>query len=362
VSRLTTSHDSASVYHGPVVPDPTYWPGPPPTTTSAQSAPHSVPDFDSLPYHRLFRAGRGRSWVWGPLVGMPLVALFMVGIAPLGAVGLVMGWLALQGKDVGAVAAAMASVVDNPTPLGLALVFLSLSLMIPVIWLLVRVIHGLKPGWTTSVRPRFRWGLFAVALAASFIAMFARVLVSAALLPVGSEEIPTTELVPWSNTVRDFLLIIFLLTPFQAAAEEYVFRGYLTQAFGGWFGAKLSRVVAVLGPALLFAIAHGLNQDLPVFFDRFAFGVVAGILVQITGGLEAGIAAHILNNVASLGIAVAFGLMEQALEPQASSYWMIVSTLVHQLTFLALMWAWVKMRRVQTYADGRVLAASRGLV
>ena len=36
-------------------------------------------------------------------------------------------------------------------------------------------------------------------------------------------------------------------------------------------------------------LAHG-AQSCPVFFDRFAFGVVAGVLVMLTGGLEAGIA------------------------------------------------------------------------
>ena len=40
----------------------------------------------------------------------------------------------------------------------------------------------------------------------------------------------------------------------------------------------------MLVPALIFALAHGLSQDWPVFFDRFAFGVVAGILVIRTGG------------------------------------------------------------------------------
>ena len=45
----------------------------------------------------------------------------------------------------------------------------------------------------------------------------------------------------------------------------------------------------------------------PIFFDRFAFGLVAGMLVILTGGLEAGIAMHVLNNWLAFGIALAFG-------------------------------------------------------
>ena len=107
--------------------------------------------------------------------------------------------------------------------------------------------------------------------------------------------------------------MIVLLTPFQAAGEEYLFRGYLTQAFGGLF----HRVVVSPSscPPFLFGLAHGLGQSIPVFFDRFAFGLVAGVLVVLTGGLEAGIAMHVLNNWLAFGLALAFGDMADHAEP-----------------------------------------------
>ncbi|WP_447646819.1 CPBP family intramembrane glutamic endopeptidase [Nocardioides zeae] len=53
---------------------------------------------------------------------------------------------------------------------------------------------------------------------------------------------------------------------------------------GGIFSRPaVSRTLAVVVPALLFALAHG-AQDPPVFFDRFAFGLAAGVLVILTGG------------------------------------------------------------------------------
>ena len=48
--------------------------------------------------------------------------------------------------------------------------------------------------------------------------------------------------------------------------------------------------------SLVFALLHG-TQNLPLFADRLAFGLLAALLVWRTGGLEAGIAAHVINNV-----------------------------------------------------------------
>ena len=84
-----------------------------------------------------------------------------------------------------------------------------------------------------------------------------------------------------------------LTSPIQAAAEEIFFRGYLMQALGSvvarpWFGVVTS--------ALVFALLHG-TQNLALFVNRLAFGLLAGLLVWWVGGLEAGIAAHIVNNV-----------------------------------------------------------------
>ena len=61
-----------------------------------------------------------------------------------------------------------------------------------------------------------------------------------------------------------------------------------------WFGIVISAVV--------FALLHGL-QNPPLFVDRLAFGLLAGWLVWRTGGLEAGIAAHVVNNVFAYAVA-----------------------------------------------------------
>ena len=55
-----------------------------------------------------------------------------------------------------------------------------------------------------------------------------------------------------------------------------------------WFG--------VVGSSVVFALLHG-TQNWPLFIDRLAFGLLAAVLVWRTGGLEAGIAAHVVNNI-----------------------------------------------------------------
>ena len=42
--------------------------------------------------------------------------------------------------------------LDDPTPLGLAYLNLSLAAAIPLTWFVVRVVHGLRPGWLASVQ------------------------------------------------------------------------------------------------------------------------------------------------------------------------------------------------------------------
>ena len=135
--------------------------------------------------------------------------------------------------------------------------------------------------------------------------------------------------------------------------------GYLTQAVGGVFHRAW---VAVLVPAFLFGLAHGFGQSVPVFFDRFAFGVVAGILVILTGGLEAGIAMHVLNNFLAYGLALAFSDMATTLNPTGGSWWSIPVTLTQSLVYLWLAVLVARRMGLATTTSSRVLEAPRARV
>ncbi|QSR31929.1 CPBP family intramembrane metalloprotease domain-containing protein [Nocardioides sp. S5] len=296
-----------------------------------------APDFRPR-YHELHRVGRG-GW-WRSLAGSAVLLVMVFGIVPA-----VLGLVALVALIVGGTsvedAGSLLDVTQGVTPMGLAVLNLLLGSAIASSWLVLWLFHRLKPRWLSSVAPRLRWRFLLACLPLSVVALVASLGV-ALFLPVADGAEPVGAVNDFTTTTRDFLLVIALLTPLQAAGEEYVFRGYLTQAFGSllrW--RRVSLVLAVVVPSLLFALAHGVGQSAPVFFDRFAFGVVAGILVIRTGGLEAAIAMHVLNNFLAYGMALAFGDMTEALNATGpASPWMIVSTLVQSLVYLGLA-SWV---------------------
>jgi uncharacterized protein len=170
-------------------------------------------------------------------------------------------------------------------PTGMLAVNLGLATLIPIAWALMAMIHQMRPRWLSSVQPRIRWRYLFGCLAVAAVALNGVMLLSTT---VGKPLSVQTQQDFWA-----FLAVIVLTSPIQAAAEEIFFRGYLLQALGSlvarpWFGVIASSVV--------FALLHG-TQNVPLFVDRLAFGLLAGLLVWRTGGLEAGIAAHVINNV-----------------------------------------------------------------
>jgi len=305
-------------------------------------------------YHRVHELGR--PGVWRPLVGVLLLGILTFVLGPLVLTLPVVVWAFAQSGDWQEhLTAAIGT--EHVTPFGLGFLNVVLACGIGYAFLLTWWLHRLRPGWVTSVLPRMRWRFFAACLGLSVVALIATLIVGA-LLPAGSGNDGTEisgQLNEFTSTTRDFLLVVLFLTPFQAAGEEYVFRGYLTQAFGGIFH---SRVVAVVVPAVLFALAHGV-QSAPVFVDRLAFGLVAGALVILTGGLEAGIAMHVLNNFAAFGLALAYGDMSAALNPTGGSWWSLPSTLTQSFLYLWLATAAARTMKLSSTSEPPTQVISR---
>ncbi len=314
----------------------------------------SVPDGASagLGYHQLHWAGP-RAW-WRPLLGLLFVVStwFFAGLVLLFVVGGIRAiWRGSQGQAPFAGAdEALASTTDL-TPWALAYIGLSLAVLIPLTFAAQRVLHGLRPGTLTSVLPRMRWRFFFACAGLALVALVATVVVSA-LIPAETAGEVSGSLAPFTKESQWFLVIILMVIPFQAAGEEYAFRGYLTQVFGGWLGTW----AAVAIPALLFALAHG-AQDPPIFVDRLAFGIVAGILVVCTGGLEAAIAMHVLNNWLAFGLALLLGEMDSVLTPSGGSWWSLPVTLTQSIVYLVLaLWVARAMGLSRTTQGGVLVA------
>jgi uncharacterized protein len=228
------------------------------------------------PYTQVLR-GPAHRW-WRPLVGLAVVlaglgVLFVANVVVLAVVGLLEPGALERGFDEGWL---------------LLLTNLSLAALTPLSMLAVWAGHRWSPRWLSSVAGGLRWRWLAVSAAAS---LAVTLVATAALYAV--EGVPTG----LGSNVAVLLLVVALTTPLQAAGEEYLFRGWLSQAIGSLFrSARLGAVVAAGVSAATFATAHG-AQDVWLFADRLAFGLVASFLVWRTGGLEAAIAVHAVNNI-----------------------------------------------------------------
>jgi len=266
---------------------------------------------------------------WKPVLGIILVVVGMLLLAPLVLLPVLAIGVSAEGGPFWESFERAAS-MEAVGPASLLYLNLVLGSTILVTWFVMRVLHRMRPRWLTSVVPKMRWTFFFICVGFSVVALIAQVVVS--LLLPGSQEGDIGGLNDFTRTSIILAVIVLLTTPFQAAGEEYVFRGYLMQALGSLFNNKW---VALLSTATLFALAHGV-QNPPLFFDRFMFGLIAGWLVLRTGGLEAAIAMHILNNFLAFGFALSFGDLTDSLTVSEVGWSNIILTLTQAGTYAAL--------------------------
>lgn len=299
-------------------------PYPPPVTAWEPPGPPEA--WQPRPYSQLLRGPRHR-W-WRPLVGLGVVLggvllLFVLTTAAFGIAALA-GWVDTE---------AVEDSFDSWWVL--LLTNLGLAALIPVAMLGVWAGHGWRPRWVASVTGGTRWGWLWTSTAVSLVL----VLVSTAvfLLLDGVPRGTGTDVVV-------LLLVVALTTPLQAAGEEYLFRGWLSQAIGSLFArALVGAVVAALVSALLFALAHG-GQNTWLFLDRFAFGLLASYLVWRTGGLEAAIAVHAVNNIVVFVPTILTGGLEDALTVTDAPAEVVAIDVVGMVV-IGVVLAWLARRR-----------------
>jgi uncharacterized protein len=255
-------------------------PPPPPVDLRWAPPPGTPPHDEPRPFLHVMRT---RDWRWWrPLLGLLLLAaVYLAGSVIVVLAALVTG----VAPDL--------QLLDLVDPVVLLITNLSLIVAVPVVWLAWVVAHGMRIGWSASVlgrlRPRLLLPFTVRALATLGVGIGLSVLV--AVLTADGDLGGPVESLGW------LLVVVFLTTPLQSAAEEYVFRGYLSQALAGWFRREeVGALVAAVLTASLFSLAHA-PGDLLTFLDRFAFGLAASATVWLTGGLEAAIVLHAVNNL-----------------------------------------------------------------
>ena len=247
------------------------------------------------PYHRLLRCDPHHRW-WRPLVvGLVAIGLYLAALAGVVVVAVVVVLAVPSAEPAGSMS--WEGDLDPSDPVSLALLLGMLALMLPALLLAARLTGSRPAGLVSSVagRLRLRWLGTAVLVAFAIWAPVMGVWVAIDAVPHEVRHVaPTTSVV--------LLVLTLALVPFQAAAEEYVFRGYLAQLVGSWVRHPL---FAVLLPVPLFVLGHGYHALGAV--DVGVFAVFCGWITWRTGGLEAAIAAHVANNVVLMSL-TAFGL------------------------------------------------------
>ncbi|MBX3195035.1 MAG: CPBP family intramembrane metalloprotease [Microbacteriaceae bacterium] len=270
-------------------------------------------EYGALPYHRLFRGLAGFR-AWRPVVAIVVAAAIYLAASTIFVLVIVMVAMATGELDMGttieeANEALLRFVeLDAASPLKLVLALGSVILMLPSA-LLGQLAAGLRPlGVRHSVAFRIRWRWFLVSMVPAFVTIGLGLAIPIVLsLAFG--------VVPFGPFTTDPVLfavcavLVLVLTPFQAAAEEYVFRGLFAQAIGSW--VRYAWVGWIVTTALFVA---GHVYDAWGLLSVGAFGLGAAIVASRTGGLEAGIAVHTVNNISGFLI-LASGVQGTTVNP-----------------------------------------------
>ena len=293
---MSTAPDGGAPQQPVYVPAPVY--APPaayPPVVQAPPAPVEVP----TPYHRLFRTAPAYAW-WRPLVAAVLFGVFaVVALVVVSVVWIILAFATGQMSvdsvlSSGFEAELLASATDVANPLSLFLLLASLAVLLPLVPLAMLCV-GLRPvGLRHSVTFRLRWGwMLRCAIPALVITLVSTV------LPIGFELAVGGAIQPVPVETGTFVLLavmIVLLVPFQAAAEEYIFRGLIMQTIGAWVRPV---PVAIVVSTVLFTIGHT-QYEIWGALSVAVMGAGFAIVTWRTGGLEAAIALHVVNNVIAL--------------------------------------------------------------
>lgn len=295
--------------------------------------PLAAPIHALLPYHRMARVSARHRW-WRPVLGTGFVAVACVLVA-----ALLYGLGSALGAAKGYPEAPDGTVEFGPVS-GTALDLLAIASALPVVLLAVRWTGRRPAGTVSSVTGglRWRWLGLCVLAALPVLAVTTGVMV---LLP--TDDAPPSRWAGW-EVFGPALAMLVVLVPLQAAAEEYVFRGWLTQAVGAFFRSPWW---ALVPQAVLFAAAHGWGTPWG-FADLAVFAVVAGWLTVRTGGLEAAIGLHAVNNLLAFGVsaAVVDGLKSD--DTAADAPWQLVALDLAGIALYTAAVLWLARRRTPT--------------
>lgn len=209
---------------------------------------------------------------------------------------------------------------------------LGLIALIPIAGLSIWVVHGIRPKFVSSVVGGFRWRWL---LRCLVVVVPLWIVYSVVGLLV--DRPPTDRPAEWIV----LLVLVVVMTPFQAAGEEYFFRGWILQNVGSWFKRPvLSLISGTVVSVIAFSAAHG-SPDPWILGSLGIFALSCCLLTWRTGGLEAAIAIHAVNNISAFFAVITVGGWDEAFIGAASKgspSQFIVDAAVQVIAFALLWW------------------------
>ncbi|PSK98351.1 membrane protease YdiL (CAAX protease family) [Murinocardiopsis flavida] len=299
------------------------------------------------PFHRLDRTER-RRW-WRPPLALLLGAFCFV----LGGVVLVLA--GIVANAVLGLETTGTRIIGEPLA-DTSLNLLSIAIMTPCAMLATWLLLRRRVGTLSSVEGhlRWRWLLLCAVVAAVCVGLAIGVL-SVLQTVLTPEEPLFGEFVGWSYFLTT-LAVLIVVVPLQSSAEEYALRGFLMQLVGSYGaaagerngGSLLNRflrtpILAILVSGLVFASLHA--YDSWALADVALFGLVAAWLTWYTGGLEAAIALHVLNNTLLFALGSADGSALDADVATGSGDWIQLAVSVPQLGLFIGLVVWLARRK-----------------
>lgn len=222
---------------------------------------------------------------------------------------------------------------------------LGIAACLPLALLTAWACTGQRPRWLSSVAGGLRWRwLFSLLV----VLLPVWIVLNAGLNLMSGVELG------WREHTLVMAAAVLLTTPLQAAAEEYLLRGVLARAVGSWFRTPLAGfVVSAAVSAVVFMMLHGAGDPwLNAFY--VVFSVVASWVTWRTGGLEAAIAIHVVNNMVGLALAPftdISGLFDRA--DGAGGPWVLAVMVALVLAGGVVEWRWRRRPGLSHSAPGR---------
>ena len=278
----------------------------------------------STPYHRLARETPEYAWWKLPVAGLLAIVIWFVAGVLLFVVALIM-FAAGPGFEYFEEWTNSTGELDLHELAFFVLGMLTLAIMIPAVLLAVLATGPRPIGYLSSVAGRLRWGWLARTAVIAFVVFIVTIGGAVALTEVTDPaEVSGPDL---SGRALVAIGLVLLLVPFQAAAEEYVFRGYILQLVGSW---TRFAIIPVVVSVPLFVAGHG--YEFWGLVDVGIFGLTAAVVTIRTGGLEAAIVAHTANNVV-LFVLDALGMFS-ATDDSGAGPLDVVPTIISSVVFL----------------------------